>query len=139
MEFITSFHTIWDRVERFKFDELIPDEQALWCGYAREFYEWLQRFVLNDTDYDLGELNQAKLIVLEKYLEFRSFVPRAHQERINDHGHICIYHIFIRACEQLKITELRLQKPMLFIQQPPPPPPRFEPKGPILFLGSEGE
>ncbi len=139
MEFTTSFHMIWDRIEPFKPEELIPDEQVFWCGYAREFYEWLQRWVLNETDYNLVGLNQAKLIVLDKYLEFRSFVPKAHQERINEHGHVCIYHIFIRACEQLKITELRLQKPMLFIPEPPPPAPRFEPKGPILFLGSEGD
>ena len=134
MDMIIPFHSIWNKVEAFKIEEPQDDEQAYWCGYAREFYTWLNETVFSETEPNLVSVNQAKIILLDKYLEWRSFVPKTHQERINGKGHICIYHVFIRTCERLKVIELRISKPMLFIPSPPQIPPRIEPKGPILFL-----
>lgn len=135
MDMITPFHTIWDKVELFKLDQPIDDPYAYWCGYAREFYGWINQYIFSNKEHDLISVNQAKVVLVDKYLEWRSFVPKKHQECITVRGHTCIYHVFIQACERLKVTELLLLKPMLFIPHPPLPTPRIEPKGPVLFLG----
>jgi hypothetical protein len=132
METLPSFHTLWNQVETFVVEESQVDEKALWCGYAREFSNWLDEYILSKQDYDLIGINQAKIIILDKYLAWRSFVPKGHQDRIGSRGHTCIFHVFITACEQLLVAELRLHQPRYFI--PPPPPSRPVPRGPALFL-----
>ena len=138
MDFITPFHTIWDNVQVFTVDEEnLTAEKTNICGYAQEFASWIDQWICSDQELNLIQLNQLKVILLDKYLEWRSFVKKSHQEHVGVRGHQCIYHIFIRACEYLKVEELRMHKPMLFI--PPPPPPRYEPQGPMLFLGEVDE
>jgi hypothetical protein len=138
MDFITPFHTIWDNVQVFTVDKDNPAaEKTYICGYAQEFASWVDQWICSNQELNLIQLNQLKVILLDKYLEWRSFVPKIHQEHVGGRGHHCIYHIFIRACEHLKVEELRMQKPMLFI--PPPPQPRFDHQGPMLFLGEIDE
>lgn len=141
MNDITSFHRIWERVAVFRIEEpeldesLLHDKEELWCGYAREFQESIKEWILHDN-FDLISINQAKLLLLDKYREWRMFVPKIHQDYTGSRGHICIYHVFIRACEHLHVAELRLQKPLLFLpKDPPPTPPPAKYGGPMLFLG----
>ena len=133
MDSKTSFHTIWNKIEAFEIDESPVDEKALWCGYAKEFSNWLDEWLPYNQNYDEVGINQAKIILFDKYFAWRSFVPKHHQDRIGSRGHICIYQVFIMAGEQLMVAELRLSKPKYYI--PPPPPQRPIPEGPALFLG----
>ena len=59
METLPSFHTLWNQVETFVVEESQVDEKALWCGYAREFSNWLDEYILSKQDYDLIGINQA--------------------------------------------------------------------------------
>ena len=117
MDSKTSFHTIWSKIEAFEIDESPVDEKALWCGYAKEFSNWLDEWLPYNQNYDEVGINQAKIILFDKYFAW----------------HICIYQVFIMAGEQLMVAELRLSKPKYYI--PPPPPQRPIPEGPALFLG----
>jgi len=145
MDDINSFHQTWEKVAVFRIEEpevdepLLHEKEELWCGYAREFQESIKEWILHD-DFDLVTVNQAKLLLLDKYLAWRKFVPKLHQDQTGSRGHICIYHVFIRACELLQVEELRLQKPLLFLPKDPPPiPPPAKYNGPMLFLGEVDE
>ena len=141
MDLITPFHKIWDQVEPFQLEEPSPKEimQARMCGYAREFYDWVEEWIL-PIEGNLIAINQAKVILLDKYMEWRSFVPKLHVEYTSERGHTCIFHIFIQASEFLQVAELRIRKPMLFIPPPPPPqPPGPKLDGPMIYLGKLDE
>ena len=122
---------IWERVAEFRIEEPELQEEELWCGYAREFYEWIDEWII-PVEFELISINQARVLLLNKYMEWRSFVPKSHQDYTGSRGHTCIYHAFIRACEHLQVMELRLHKPILL----PDPEPQSNLKfpGAALFL-----
>ena len=118
MDFITPFSAVWNWVELFKLDDYpIGDPvEDFWCGFAREFYSWLNANILPPAD-NIYAINQTKVILLDKYLEWRQVVHKSHQDSITSRGHFCIYHVFMLACEQIKVAELRVQKPLFYPQQ----------------------
>jgi hypothetical protein len=137
MDDMLSFDRIWGRVTAFQVEESAPHdgEEEYWCDYALEFQKWIKEYLM-PVDSNLISINQDKLTLLDKYLEWRKFVPKTHQDYTGSRGHICIYHVFIRACEHLQVAELRLQKPLLFLpKDPPPTPPPAKYHGPMLFMG----
>ena len=127
MELNPSFGTIWNRVDEFE----VPREIIEWCPYARKFAEWAASLIQTSTQGDLVRVNQAKILLVDKYFEFRSYVPKSHRNRIGSGGHRCIYHVFEQAYENLRLLELSLTPPMLFLPPPPPPPPQIA----GIFLG----
>ena len=48
-------------------------EDELWCGYARELHEWIETYI-HEIEISLLGLNQAKVLLLDKYLEWRAFL-----------------------------------------------------------------
>jgi len=107
------------------------------CIFARDFATSLEEICgpLLKTR-TLISLNQAKVLLLDKYFEWRAYVPKSHRSRMAETGHTCIFYVFEEAYRQIKLAELALapprlyeppQLPMILPPEPPqiPPPPTF--------------
>jgi hypothetical protein len=116
------FEALWEKAREFNFAEILPQQ----CVYARKFSEWAgQLCVKAAQEADIVSVNQAKVLLLDKYFEWRNAVPKSHRNRLGDNGHSCIFQAFGEAYERLKVVELSLTPPMLFLPSPsqsaPPP------------------
>lgn len=101
------------------------------CVYARKFSQWAEELCVGATTHPtLVSINQSKVLLLDKYMEWRSFTPKRHRTYTGT-AHTCIFHVFASAYDRLKVVELSLTPPMLFLpslpppQPPPPPPPQI--------------
>jgi len=140
MDHVTPFHEIWNKVEIFEVQVSEAESDATWCGYAREFSKWVREWIIPMDEPQLFEINRAKILLFDKYLEWRSFVPRSHLDLIVTRSHTCIYHIFIQACEHIKVAELRQYNPVLLLPPNDPgsrPGPQFN--GPLMYFGEVDE
>lgn len=125
-----SFEELWNRAEEFE----LPDAEAEICIFARKFSEWTRELCASSTQSaSLVAINQAKILLIDKYFEWRSVVPKAHRNRMSGGGHICIFQVFEQAYITLRAVELALTPPMLFI--PPPPLPPLSPPPPPQIAG----
>ena len=134
MGFEEPFLSLWNQPDIFH----LPDEQPKTCLYAQKFSEWTEELCAKTTrNPDIVSVNQAKLLLLDKYFDWRTVVPKAHRARISTSGHACIFQVFTKAYESLKAIELTLTPPMLFVppQPLPPPPPPPPPQIAGIFLG----
>ena len=99
------------------------DAQANYCNYARLFERWaadmLREYVHQEPD--VVRIAQAKVRLIDQYFQWRVQVPKSHRNRIGEDGHICIFHVFERAYQQIKMVELTLSPPPIIVQPPPPP------------------
>ena len=127
MNITPEFETIWNRVEDFE----VPAEAIEWCSYARKFAKWSATLV-ESSQPNVVMVNQAKVLLVDKYFEWRIYVPKSHRNRIGTGGHRCIFHVFEQTYEKLRVMELSLTPPMLFIPPPPLPPPQIG----GIFLGN---
>src|SRR6266542_3735140 len=108
------------------FDDLWNKEPTIpLCPFAESFSKWAEELVGRTLHMpSVVAINQAKILLLDKYFEWRSYVPRKHRVIVGQQsGHICIFQIFEQNYERLKLVELSLTPPMLFIPAPPPEPP----------------
>jgi len=127
-----NFETLWNRYE----DLELPETEPKSCPYAKIFAEWADELCNVTKEPDIVSVNQAKILLLDKYFEWYNAVPKKHRQRIGDRGHICLYQVFMRSYERLRQAELEITPPMLFIPPPPPTPPsRPLPDEPVLWLG----
>lgn len=95
------------------------DEPDLACPYARQFERWtedLSERLLEDGT--VVSINQAKVLLLDQYQKWRDSVPKAHQSYTGDR-HTCLFHIFDAFYKRLRMAELSLQPPLLFLPDPP--------------------
>lgn len=123
------------------------EAEPTYCVYARKFNLWAEELcagaVKDPNTRSLVVINQAKVLLLDKYMEWRSFVPKKHRAYTGSY-HVCIFHIFVTAYDRLKVVELSLTPPMLFLPAPPPPlaPPPAPPPPPQIagvFIGEIDE
>jgi hypothetical protein len=130
--------------ERFAFDSLwhnfddldLPEAPDNMCQYARALSDSASKVRELGLSSDIVAVNQAKLLLLEKYFEFFCIVPRQHRYHLSPRGHKCIFQVFIELYSLIKSHELSsLSPPMLFEPPPPPPPPQIA----GIFLGEEIE
>ena len=109
------------------FTELYPDDDDGFeegrplCAYAAQFRQWADQLCAEHCGSVL-EIAQAKVLLLDKYFDWKNFVPRIHRYHSGDRGHFCIAHVFEHAYCQLRLAELALTPPMLFLPKPPAPP-----------------
>lgn len=99
----------------------LPEPEPELCEFAQFFntwVEWLFKEIISDKPTVIS-VNQAKILLADKYFEWRSLVPKSHRDRISYRGHNCIFQIFVQAYERIKLIELSLTPPMLFF--PPEP------------------
>ena len=128
------FETVLTRLDDFEFASKSID----YCPYGQQFAEWTSELVITVSHQpDVVSVNQAKLLLQDKWHEWRSTVPRRHRNHRGSHGHICIFQVYLQAYNQLRLIELSLTPPLLFLPPPPPPPPPPRQLAGI-FLG-EGE
>jgi len=128
-----SFDLLWNSIDNFEVSE---GKQAE-CVYAQRFSQWAQELVLRVTQTpDTVGVNQAKVQLQDKYFEWRRYVPKSHRQRLGSGGHQCIFQVYVATYDQLRLLELSLTPPMLFI---PPPPPKRQPGGIYLVDVDEVE
>jgi hypothetical protein len=99
------------------------------CGHARDFAAWIEENIQAVLKYPTPiSLNQSKLRLLDRYFDYRAAVTKAHRDCIGERNHLCIFHIFERAFQQLRLCELKLTPPLLFIPPAPAAPSMPTPK-----------
>ena len=132
-----AFDRLWHDATEDKFS--LPEAQEDLCTYAQHFGVWAEGLYLEEVERPthIG-VNQKMLLLTKKYFEWRAVAPKAHRDRIGERSHICIFHIFERFFFRLKVLELSLTPPMLFLPPPPPPPPP-PPTAPMLMGITLGE
>ncbi len=140
----TSFRGLWHRNDNdFELPTQSGQEGPSLCVYARKFSGWAEELCAGATeDHTLIGINQAKVQLLDKFFEWRTFAPKRHRNYTASNangptGHICIFHVFQAVYERLKVLELSLTPPMLFLPTPPPPPASPPPPPQIagVFIG----
>lgn len=120
-----------------------PKSNKMYChdaGHFDDFAEVLRHAAYEDTALPgtagLVSVNQKKLQLLDKYFEYRNFVSKSHRDYRGNH-HICLWHVFEEYYNKLKVIELSITPPMLYIPLPPPPPLPPPQIGGIIFGESE--
>src|SRR6266487_1546135 len=103
--------------------EAAKEETPPLCPFAESFSQWARELVTKTlTNPSLVSINQAKILLLDKYFAWRVVVPKRHRNINQASSHLCIFDIFCENYERLKVVELSLTPPMLFIPPPPPAP-----------------
>ncbi len=132
-----SFYKMWNREAEFGLSSTEPQL----CVFAREFSDWTRELCAAVTQSpNLVIINQSKVLLIDKYFDWRSVVPKTHRNRMSSENHICIFQVFEQAYVMLRAVELSLTPPMLFIPPPPAPPPPQPPAPQIagIYIG-EGD
>lgn len=122
----------WNPHSDFEFK--LPDKEPKMCIHARDLDAWIKEHiqaVLQSPD--PVAINQSKLRLLDRYFDHRAAVTKAHRDCVGERGHRCIFHVFECAYQQLKLCELKLTPPLLFVPPTPPPPTPLQVPG--IFLG----
>ena len=139
---MTSFEYLWNRNDEFT----MPEEKRPICVYAQKFAEFAEPLCADAVqNASLVTVNQAKLLLLDKYWEWYRVVPMRHRSLNGPNSrHTCIFGVFEAAYNRLKLIELALTPPMLFIPEPlplppPPPPPPPPPQIAGIFIGEIDE
>lgn len=118
-----SFDRLWRQYT--DVEVVLPREKEDQCIYAKHFALWADAMYQEEAKSPtLVGINQKMLLLTKKYFEWRAVVPKAHRDRVGERSHICIFHIFERTFHGLKVLELALSPPMLFLPPnsvPPPP------------------
>jgi hypothetical protein len=116
------------------------EEQPPLCRYAASFQPWAQTLVEVTLQRSTTvSINQAKVLLLDKYFEWRAVSPKPHRDKMSGSGHVCLFAVFEAAYRRLKEAELSLTPPQLIAPTPPPSLPAPSPPPPIpgIFLGEE--
>ena len=130
MNYEDRFLSIWNSIGKLEIPE--PEEDTI-CIYALRFQEWVERLLRVLENPEVVLINQAKVLLTDKFFDWQRFVPQSHRQRLGIHGHTCVFQVFEAAYEKLRFVELNLTPPMLFLPQPPPAPPRPHNIGGIVF------
>jgi len=127
----TTFGELWD-IEELDglFDGLVGKPDM--CPYAQKFSEWVNALLVGLSEKpNIVSVNQAKILLQDKWHDWRTVSPKRHRDHLSYRGHICLFHVYEQAYKQLRVLELSLTPPLLFL----PPKPRSQ--VPQIFLGDE--
>jgi hypothetical protein len=126
------FDDIWTPLDDFE----PPAQRINFCRYAQEFAGWAAVLVSSvSQEPSIVTVNQAKILLQDKWHDWRSIAPRRHRNHLGNRGHTCLFQVYEQAYHHLRVLELSLTPPLLFIPAPPPPTPQI----PEIFLGEEEE
>jgi hypothetical protein len=137
MDTPSNFFALWNSLEEFDPTHDQPDVPT--CLFAQEFSKWATELYTKATSNpSIVAINQAKVLLTDKFFEFRGLVPKAHRRRIGKAGHECIFQVFEKTYLALRWTEIQLTPPKFSEERPsppplPPPPPPPQIAG--IFLG----
>ncbi len=107
------FNKLWNRYDDFDFSD------PPLCQFAIKFADWIDTYCRLNEEPTHREINQNKLMLQDRYFDWYNAVPRGHRRRIGGPGHICVYHVYMGAYERLKVAELSLLPPGLFVTARP--------------------
>lgn len=101
----------------------LPAPGPNFCVFARQFNDWVGK-VCTDAVRDPTDIgiNQAKVLLVDRYFEWYSAVPQAHKNHLGTRdSHTCIFQVFLNAYTTLKAAELSITHPPRFFEPPSPP------------------
>lgn len=108
-----------------------PQPQPAYCAYATKFKIWgdtlcasVGQAVQQDSARAAVAINQAKVLLVDKYFEWRAAAPKAHRNYTGE-SHSCLFHVADETYRTLRAIELSVTPPLLFL---PPAPPQRVPK-----------
>ena len=131
-----TFHQIWngeDTIDLFEFEEQLPEPSPPnICEPAQAFLDWADRTLVFNEHSDMVTINQAKVMLLERYMSWLGDVSKRHKYHLSERGHTCIFQIFVRVYSRIKTVEYKVLPPLILPPKPPPPP-----KPEVLILGEE--
>jgi hypothetical protein len=108
-----------------------PSKAPSICIYAQRFSEWTEPLCRAiEAKPDIFEIYKAKLLLLDRFFDYRAVVPKSCRYRMNESGHRCVWHIFSEAYARIRAMELSISPPLLL---PPQPAPAKEEEGVYLF------
>lgn len=110
-------------------EEVVEEEEQ--CIYAQQYDAYLRiacQDALNNPTHLV--LNECYLEMFKKFMEWRTVVPKSHRNRIGEKGHRCLFHVLEKYYQLLRLKELALPSPKLWLPTvvaqevaPLPPPP----------------
>ena len=118
MNFEESFYSVWNQIEGLEIAE--PADHTI-CVYAASFQRWVDELAKMMEKPTVVFINQTKIMLSDKYFDWERLVPQSHRQRLGVHGHTCIYQVYKKAYEQLRVIELSLTPPQLCIPSKPEP------------------
>jgi hypothetical protein len=133
MTFDTAFDELWGGGA--------PQPTLPLCPFAEEFQKWAEELCASTEQARTpAAVNVAKVLLVDKYFEWRTFVPRRHRTISGTSGgHTCIWNVFEMTYRRIKIVELAISPPPLTPPQPalpaPAPSPTLPPNIAGIFLG----
>lgn len=133
-----GFAERWNRYASGEFG--LPETEPPMCAYATRFEAWtaqLCRSLSSQPGQPTVEaIRYSRLLLVERFMEWRSAVPLSHRNRLGTTGHRCLFWVFEQAYELLKVAELSLSPPPLVLPTPPSDP-RPVPQIAGIFIGEE--
>lgn len=116
----------------------IPVDVIEFCEFARSFMGWGDQLFNDKKEYTLISINQAKIHLIDKFFEWYWYLPRSHRIRLNPKRHICIFQVLVTLYQRLKVIELAITPPLMFVP-PEPPPMKILPRPTLgaIFLGED--
>jgi hypothetical protein len=95
-------------------DTRVPESPQEICFYGKSFSIWADELVAENSG-SLVKINQAKVLLVDRYFEWRAYVPKNHRNRVSERSHLCIWHIFELTHRKLRLAELAQTGPLLFL------------------------
>lgn len=103
---------MWDDTE-FTFS-LFEEAQPQYCAYSLQYRTWAMELVGSTlAEQDHIRIAQAKVMLLDKYYQWRAAIPRRHARR-----HLCVLDVLDEAYQTLKAAELSITPPQLYLPEP---------------------
>ena len=75
----------------------------------------MDQLLSEEIQYTVVSINQAKIQLVDKFFEWYRYVPRNHKLRMGSSGHTCIFQVFENGYQRLKVIELSITPPLLFL------------------------
>ena len=110
------------------------DEETVYCPAAQELADWVERHILSvkedaevtavkasrdqaKTDWAKLAIYQAKLHLQDAYWRYYFPLPSSHQTHVGNRGHLCIFHVYKQAWQELDQLLKSVAPPRLVIVQ----------------------
>lgn len=96
-------------------DEATDQSDAFisYCADGKAYWRYTDEVL---TKYVRGTTNeirlaQAKVLITDRYLEFRAYAAKPHRDKVGDKGHVCLYQVWIASMHEVRTKQLALEPP----------------------------
>lgn len=134
----TRFEMLLNRQPHF----VLPakDKEPRACQFAEPFSKWVDELCAKvEREPNVILTNQMKILLVDKFFEWRSVAPKRHLNHLGSKGHKCLFQILCEAYQRIKTVELSLCPPMLFLPTPTAPPANLVQSIQGIFIGEDIE